>query len=168
MRVKNLFGRSLAAALLALGAADASADAPPPTVVALALDPAADASLRNMRLLNATLNARGIIVEDAPLRAIVLPDRLRVAIESKLQMEQESQRMDFVLQKERQEAERKRIEAKGIADFQQIVSQGIDEKTLRWKGIEATVDLAKSENAKVVVVGSAKDGGLPLIMGSSK
>ena len=58
MRVKNLFGRSLAAALLALGAADASADAPPPTVVALALDPAADASLRNMRLLNATLNAR--------------------------------------------------------------------------------------------------------------
>merc|ERR1712146_647271 len=81
-----------------------------------------------------------------------LPTKLSMSIESKLQMEQESQRMDFVLQKERQEAERKRIEAQGIADFQNIVSKGIDDKTLRWKGIEATMELAKSENAKVVVV----------------
>lgn len=120
-----------------------------------------------IRELNNALNPRGVIVEDTPLRAIVLPAKLRQSIESKLQMEQESQRMDFVLQKERQEAERKRIEAQGIADFQNIVSKGIDEKTLRWKGIEATVDLAKSENAKVVVVGSAKDGGLPLILGNT-
>lgn len=114
--------------------------------------------------LNLVLNARGIVVEDVPLRSITLPLRLAESIERKLQMEQESQRMDFVLQKEKQEAERKRIEAKGIADFQQIVTSGIDEKLLRWKGIEATVELAGSSNAKVVVVGSGKDG-LPLILG---
>jgi len=100
------------------------------------------------------------------LKQIVLPAKLSAAIESKLQMEQESQRMDFVLQKEEQEAERKRIEAKGISDFQQIVSNGIDDRLLRWKGIEATVDLAKSPNAKVVVVGQGKDG-LPLILGGT-
>merc|ERR1719152_523309 len=114
--------------------------------------------------LNQTLNPRGIVVEDVPLKQIVLPAKLSAAIESKLQMEQESQRMDFVLQKEAQEAHRKRIEAQGIADFQRIVSNGIDERLLRWKGIEATVDLAKSPNAKVVVVGQGKDG-LPLILG---
>lgn len=114
--------------------------------------------------LNGALNSRGIIVEDVPLRSIVLPQKLTEAIERKLQMEQESQRMDFVLQTERLEAERKAIEAKGIADFQSIVSTGIDERLLRWKGIEATSELAKSQNAKVVVVGSGKDG-LPLILG---
>lgn len=116
--------------------------------------------------LNTVLNARGILVEDVPLRSITLPRGLGEAIERKLQMEQESQRMDFVLQKETQEAERKRIEAQGIADFQRIVSNGIDEKLLRWKGIEATVELAGSANSKVVVVGSAKDG-LPLILGGA-
>lgn len=120
--------------------------------------------LHLLESLNKTLNPRGIIVEDAPLRSIVLPSKLTEAIESKLKMEQESQRMEFVLLKERQEADRKAIEAKGIADFQNIVSQGIDDKLLRWKGIEATVELAQSPNAKVVVVGSASDG-LPLILG---
>jgi len=114
--------------------------------------------------LNEILEPRGIIVEDVPLKQIVLPPKLAAAIESKLQMEQESQRMDFVLQKEQQEAQRKRIEAQGISDFQKIVSNGIDDRLLRWKGIEATVDLAKSPNAKVVVVGQGKDG-LPLILG---
>jgi len=114
--------------------------------------------------LNAVLNARGIIVEDVPLRSITLPLRLAESIERKLQMEQESQRMDFVLQKEEQEAERKRIEARGIADFQKIVTSGIDERLLKWKGIEATVELAQSPNAKTVVIGSGKDG-LPLILG---
>jgi regulator of protease activity HflC (stomatin/prohibitin superfamily) len=73
------------------------------------------------------------------------------------------QRMQFVLQREQQESECKRIEAQGVADFQRIVSQGISEPLLRWKGIEATIKLAESQNAKVVV-GSAKDG-LPLILG---
>jgi regulator of protease activity HflC (stomatin/prohibitin superfamily) len=66
---------------------------------------------------------------------------------------------------QRQEAERRRIEAQGIADFQRIVSQGIDERLLRWKGIEATQKLAESQNAKVVIVGAGKDG-LPVILGS--
>jgi regulator of protease activity HflC (stomatin/prohibitin superfamily) len=72
--------------------------------------------------------------------------------------------MNFKLQKERQEAERKRIEAQGIRDFQQTVSQGISTQLLEWKGIEATEKLAQSTNTKIVVIGNTKNG-LPLIMG---
>lgn len=110
---------------------------------------------------------RGIIVEQAPLRQIKLPERLTKSIEEKLQAEQESQRMEFILTREKQEADRKRIEAKGIADFQEIVSKGISEQLLKWKGIEATEKLAGSQNTKVVIIGSGKDG-LPLILGSDK
>jgi prohibitin 1 len=110
---------------------------------------------------------RGIIVEQAPLRQIQLPERLTKSIEEKLQAEQESQRMEFVLTREKQEADRKRIEAKGIADFQEIVSKGISEQLLKWKGIEATEKLANSQNTKVVIIGSGKDG-LPIILGSDK
>ncbi len=108
---------------------------------------------------------RGIIVESTPLRQVGLPAGLSQSIEAKLQAEQESQRMEFVLTKEKQEADRKRIEAQGIADFQKIVVQGISDQLLRWKGIEATEKLAASPNAKVVVIGAGKDG-LPLIMDS--
>jgi regulator of protease activity HflC (stomatin/prohibitin superfamily) len=72
--------------------------------------------------------------------------------------------MSFKLQKEKQEADRKRIEAQGIRDFQQTVSQGISQQLLEWKGIEATENLAKSTNTKIVVIGNTKNG-LPLIMG---
>ena len=116
--------------------------------------------------LQEDVSARGITIESAPLRQIQLPARLTQSIEEKLQAEQESQRMSFILQKEEQEAERKRIEAKGIADFQEIVSQGINNNLLRWKGIEATEKLANSPNSKVVVIGSGKDG-LPLILGNN-
>ncbi|MFZ1292473.1 MAG: prohibitin family protein [Melioribacteraceae bacterium] len=109
---------------------------------------------------------RGIIIEKAPLRQVALPERLTKSIEEKLQAEQESQRMSFILQKEEQEADRKRIEAKGIADFQTIVSNGINENLLKWKGIEATEKLANSPNSKVIVIGSGKDG-LPLILGNN-
>jgi Fe-S cluster biosynthesis and repair protein YggX len=97
-------------------------------------------------------------------RKITLPARLAAAIEEKLGAEQESQRMQFVLAREKQEADRRRIEAQGIADFQHIVSQGINEQLLKWKGIEATQKLAESQNTKVVIVGSGKDG-LPVILG---
>jgi prohibitin 1 len=106
---------------------------------------------------------RGIVIESAPMREIVLPPGLQQAIEEKLRAEQESQRMQFVLMKERQEAERKKIEAQGISDFQNIVTRGISEPLLRWKGIEATEKLAGSTNTKVIIVGAGKDG-LPLIM----
>jgi regulator of protease activity HflC (stomatin/prohibitin superfamily) len=97
------------------------------------------------------------------LRKVGLPPGLTQAIEEKLRAEQESQRMQFVLLKEKQEAERKRIEAQGIADFQEIVTKGISEPLLRWKGIEATEKIAQSPNAKVIVIGAGKDG-LPLIL----
>lgn len=86
-----------------------------------------------------------------------------VSIEEKFRTGQESQRMQFVLMKEKQEAERKRIDAQGISDFQNIVTRGISEPLLRWKGIEATEKLASSSNAKVVIIGAGKDG-LPLIL----
>jgi regulator of protease activity HflC (stomatin/prohibitin superfamily) len=112
------------------------------------------------------VDPRGITIEQAPLRQIMLPPRLTQSIEEKLQAEQESQRMAFILKKEEQEADRKRIEAKGIADFQEIVSKGISEQLLKWKGIEATEKLAGSENSKVVIIGSGKDG-LPIILGGN-
>ncbi len=108
---------------------------------------------------------RGVLVETTPLRNVGLPTQLTEAIEQKQKADQESQRMEFILTKERQEADRKRIEAQGIADFQRIVAQGISEQLLRWKGIEATEKLASSQNAKIVIVGSGKDG-LPLILGT--
>lgn len=99
---------------------------------------------------------------DVMLRNVELPKTVKDAIESKLAADQEQQKMEFVLQKETKEAERKRIEAAGIRDFQATVSQGISENLLKWKGIEATEKLAQSSNAKVVIVGG-KDG-LPLIL----
>ncbi len=110
------------------------------------------------------LNPRGIEVETVLLRDIQLPYTLKASIETKQQAEQEALAMNFRLQRERQEAERKRIEAQGIHDFQQIVAQGISPALLEWKGIEATEVLAKSANAKVIVIGSGKNG-LPVILG---
>jgi len=119
-----------------------------------------------LRELDKTVRERGITIEATPLRRITLPPGLSKAIEMKLESEQESQRMQFVLQKEQQEADRKRIEAQGIADFQKIVTQGISEQLLKWKGIEATEKLASSQNAKIVIVGG-KDG-LPVILNMEK
>jgi regulator of protease activity HflC (stomatin/prohibitin superfamily) len=114
--------------------------------------------------LGSHLGQRGILVENVLLRDIQLPMTLKASIEAKQQAEQEALAMNFRLQKETQEAQRKRIEAAGIRDFQQIVAQGISPQLLEWKGIEATETLAKSGNAKVVVIGNNKNG-LPLILG---
>jgi regulator of protease activity HflC (stomatin/prohibitin superfamily) len=114
--------------------------------------------------LRVELGVRGIEIEQVLLRDIQLPATLKQSIELKQQAEQESLAMNFKLQKERQEAERKRIEAQGIRDFQQTVSQGISTQLLEWKGIEATEKLAQSNNTKIVVIGNTKNG-LPLIMG---
>jgi len=112
--------------------------------------------------LTAVLGPNGIYVESVLLRDIQLPAMLKASIEAKQQAEQDALRMSFILQKEKQEAERKRIEAQGISDFQRIVAQGISPQLLEWKGIEATEKLAASNNAKIVIVGNTKNG-LPLI-----
>ena len=102
-------------------------------------------------------------VQQFMIRKIEPPASLKASIEQKAAAEQDALRMTYVLQRESQEAERKRVEAKGIRDFQEIVSQGISDKLLEWKGIEATELLAKSPNAKVVIIGGGKSG-LPLIL----
>ena len=121
-------------------------------------------SKETLELFRTTAGGRGIIAEAVLLRKIGLPDVVANAIQEKLRREQESEQMKFVLQKETQEAERKRIEAQGIADFQRIVAAGISPALLEWKGIEATEKLAMSQNSKVVVIGSGKNG-LPIILG---
>jgi prohibitin 1 len=116
--------------------------------------------------LRSTLGSRGILVENVLLRDIQLPDTLRNAIEAKQKAEQDSLQMRYVLTKEKQEADRKRVEAQGIADFQRIVTAGISEQLLEWRGIEATQKLAESPNSKIVVIGGGKNG-LPLIVDGS-
>jgi regulator of protease activity HflC (stomatin/prohibitin superfamily) len=112
------------------------------------------------------LSPKGIVVEDVLLRDVRLPDKLKAAIESKLDMEQQAERMKFVLQKEQQEAERKKTEAIGIQTFQKIVSEGINQDLLEWKGIEATERLSESSNTKIVFIGRSGDG-LPLMFDPS-
>jgi prohibitin 1 len=113
-------------------------------------------------VLHQTLLDRGIVLEKVLLRKIVLPKLVEDAINTKLVAEPEAERMRFVLVKERQEAERKRVEAAGIADFQRIVTQGISEPLLKWKAIEVANELSKSPNAKVVILGDKS--GLPIIL----
>src|SRR5205814_10643227 len=103
----------------------------------------------NRHILDA-VEPRGVAVERMLLRDVALPARLQQAIQEKLSAEQEASRMQFVLLKEKQEAERQKIEAEGISSFQKIVTEGINENLLKWKGIEATKELALSGNAKVV------------------
>jgi regulator of protease activity HflC (stomatin/prohibitin superfamily) len=104
-----------------------------------------------------------ILLDAVLIRSVELPQTIRTAIENKLKQEQESKEYEFRLEKETKEAQRKRIEAQGIKDFQDIVSEGLTDRLLKWKGIESTLELAKSTNSKVVVIGSAKDG-LPIIL----
>ena len=108
------------------------------------------------------LAPRGIEAEQVLLRSVQLPALLTTAIEEKLQSEQQAQRMRFVLDRERQEAERKRVEAQGIADFQNIVARGISDQLLKWKAIEVAHELSKSPNAKIIVLGDKS--GLPIIL----
>ena len=120
-----------------------------------------------MTLFRRMAGERGIIVQQVLLRKINLPPVVAGAIQEKLRREQEAEQMKFVLQKEQQEAERKRIEAQGIADFQRIVAQGISAQLLEWKGIEATEKLATSSNSKIVVIGNPRTG-LPIILSGER
>ena len=112
------------------------------------------------------LAEKNIEMKDLLIRSITLPEKIKQAIESKLQQQQEALAYQFRLDRERSEAERRRIEAQGIADFNAIISASLTERILRQKGIDATLELANSANAKVVVIGSG-DEGLPLILGNN-
>ncbi|WNJ16723.1 prohibitin family protein [Pontibacter sp. G13] len=114
----------------------------------------------------ASLSRHFIDVDAVRLRNVVLPETIRQAIESKLQAKQESQKYNSLIEKEVKEAERKRIEAEGIREYQKIVSQSLSQQLLKWQGIEATKELANSPNSKVVLVGGG-DSGLPLILGGN-
>ncbi len=113
------------------------------------------------------LQGKHVVVEAILVRDVNLPEAIKTAIADKLAEEQRSQKMQFTLDRERQEATRKQVEAEGIAKYQAIVRQGLTQEYLSFKGIEATLKLAESANAKVVVVGGGK-GGLPLILQSEK
>jgi len=110
------------------------------------------------------LRAKHIHLDAVLIRSVKLPQSIAEAIERKLRQEQEAMEYEFRIQKEQKEAERKRIEALGIKQFQDIVSSGLNPYLLRWKGIEATQALANSQNTKIIIIGSPKDG-LPLILG---
>ena len=106
---------------------------------------------------------RGIILEQLLIRNITLPSSVRTAIETKINAEQEAQKMEFVLQKEKQEAERKRVEAQGIADYQRIINQGLTSNQLQYEMIKAYKELATSPNAKTIIMGGGKNG-TPVIL----
>ena len=104
---------------------------------------------------------RGIVTEAVLLRKIGLPAIVANAIQEKLRREQEAEQMKFVLQKEQQEAERKRVEAQGIADYQRVISQSLTDRQLQYEQIKAQLELAKSPNAKIIIMGK---GNTPVIL----
>ncbi|MDC3279829.1 prohibitin family protein [Gammaproteobacteria bacterium] len=108
---------------------------------------------------------RFVNVEDIIIRELRLPDPVREAIESKLIYEQESLAYKFRLEREKREAERKRVEAIGTMVYQDIISATLNETLLKWQAVQATQNLAESDNAKVVIIGSGKEG-LPVILGN--
>jgi regulator of protease activity HflC (stomatin/prohibitin superfamily) len=111
--------------------------------------------------IEADFKARGLMLENLLVRNITLPAAVKSTIEQKIQAEQESQKMQFILAKERQEADRKRVEAQGIADYQKIISESLTDKQLQYEQIKATMELAKSQNAKIIMMGSK---GAPVIL----
>lgn len=111
-----------------------------------------------------SVDGENVLVEAILIRDVRLPEQIKMAIENKLKEEQEAERYEFTIEKERLEAERKRIEAEGEAAYQKIITASLTSQFLRFKGIEATRQLANSPNSKTVIVGGGQDG-LPLILG---
>ncbi len=108
---------------------------------------------RIFKSIEADFKARGLVLEQLLIRNINLPKSVKTTIESKINAEQEAQKMTFVLQKEKQEAERKRVEAQGIADAQRIISTGLSDKQLQYEAIKAQKELAASPNTKIIFMG---------------
>ena len=117
---------------------------------------------RIYQTIDKDFKSRGLILEQLLIRNINLPESVKKTIESKINAEQDAQKMEFVLQKERQEAERKRVEARGIADYQTIIALSLTDRQLQYESIKAQKELAASPNAKIVVLGGK--GNVPLIL----
>jgi len=116
---------------------------------------------RIFKTIEHDFNNRGLLLEQLLVRNITLPESVKATIEQKINAEQDAQKMQFVLQKEKQEAERKRVEAQGIADYQRIISESLTDKQLQYESIKAQLELAKSANAKVIIMGK---GNTPVIL----
>jgi len=119
--------------------------------------------LRIFESIEKDFKQRGLLLEQLLIRNITLPASVKASIESKINAEQESQKMQFVLTKEKQEADRKRVEAQGIADYQKIISSGLTDKQLQYETIKANLELSKSANAKIIIMGK---GNTPVILDS--
>lgn len=117
---------------------------------------------RIYKSIEADFRKRGLLLEQLLIRKINLPASVKLTIESKISAEQEAQKMQFVLQKEKQEAERKRVEAQGIADYQKIISTGLSDKQLQYEQIKAQRELAASPNAKIIIMGGR--GNVPMLL----
>jgi regulator of protease activity HflC (stomatin/prohibitin superfamily) len=117
------------------------------------------------KTINESFAKRGLVLEQLLVRNITLPESVKKSIESKINAEQDAQKMTFVLQKERQEAERKRVEAQGIADYQRILSTGLSDKQLQYEAIKAQKEIALSPNTKIIIMGNSK--GAPVIIGNN-
>ncbi len=120
---------------------------------------------RIFKTINQSFAKRGLVLEQLLVRNITLPESVKKSIESKINAEQDAQKMIFVLQKEKQEAERKRVEAQGIADYQKILSTGLSDKQLQYETIKAQKEIALSPNTKVIIMGNSK--GAPVILGGN-
>ena len=116
---------------------------------------------RIFKSIEADFKARGLVLEQLLIRNINLPETVKKTIESKINAEQDAQKMTFVLQKEKQEAERKRVEAQGIADYQRIISLGLTDKQLQYEQIKAQKEIATSPNTKIIFMGK---GSAPVIL----
>jgi regulator of protease activity HflC (stomatin/prohibitin superfamily) len=116
---------------------------------------------RIFKTIEADFKSRGLVLEQLLIRNINLPASVKTTIESKINAEQEAQKMQFVLQKEKQEAERKRVEAQGIADYQRIIASGLTDKQLQYEQIKAQKEIATSSNAKIIFMGK---GSAPVIL----
>jgi regulator of protease activity HflC (stomatin/prohibitin superfamily) len=117
---------------------------------------------RIFKSIEADFKARGLVLEQLLVRNINLPESVKKTIESKINAEQEAQKMQFVLQKEKQEAERKRVEAQGISDYQRIITTTLTDKQLQYEMIKAQKEIATSPNTKVIIMGGK--GNTPMIL----
>ena len=109
---------------------------------------------RIFKVIETDFTKRGLFLENLLVRNITLPSAVKGTIEQKIQAEQEAQKMQFILAKEKQEAERKRVEAQGISDYQRIISESLSERQLQYEQIKAMKELAQSQNAKIIMMGS--------------